>query len=140
MNKFTHSILFLLRPHDCERHQTYFKISYHRRNLKVCPILRGEELVRLLNFQHNLITKVENLNHLQRLIFLDLYDNKIESMVGVSQLTSLRVLMLGKNKLVHFFTIFQKSNVFFKYYVLLSFKNFILPYFARNVTYSTKYL
>jgi len=75
------------------------RINLDRRNLKICPILRGEELVRLLNFQHNVITKVENLNHLQRLIFLDLYDNKIENMVGVSQLTTLRVLMLGKNKI-----------------------------------------
>jgi len=69
-----------------------------RRHLTVCPILEGEEHLRLLNFQHNLITRIQHLSNLRRLIFLDLYDNHIEEMNGLSALKSLRVLMLGKNR------------------------------------------
>jgi len=69
-----------------------------RRKLTVCPILEGEEQLRLLNYQHNLIHKIQHLGSLKRLIFLDLYDNQIEEISGLSSLRSLRVLMLGKNK------------------------------------------
>lgn len=65
----------------------------------MCPILEGEDSVRLLNFQHNLITKIENLSQLKRLIFLDFYDNQLECISGLSSLNSLRVLMLGKNRI-----------------------------------------
>jgi len=64
----------------------------------VCPILEGEEQLRLLNYQHNAITKIQHLAALKRLIFLDLYDNHIEEISGLNSLRSLRVLMLGKNK------------------------------------------
>lgn len=66
----------------------------------MCPILEGEDSVRLLNFQHNLITKIENLSQLKRLIFLDFYDNQLECISGLSSLNSLRVLMLGKNRYI----------------------------------------
>jgi len=69
-----------------------------RRKLTVCPILEGEDQLRLLNYQHNAITRIQNLQSLRRLIFLDLYDNQIEQIAGLSSLKSLRVLMLGKNK------------------------------------------
>ena len=69
-----------------------------RRKLNVCPILEGEDSVRLLNFQHNFIIEVENLSQLKRLIFLDFYDNQLEYISGLSALKSLRVLMLGKNR------------------------------------------
>jgi leucine-rich repeat-containing protein 49 len=39
------------------------------------PLLEGEERLRLLNLQHNHITKIENLVSLPNLIFLDLYNN-----------------------------------------------------------------
>ena len=64
----------------------------------MCPILEGEEQLRLLNYQHNAITKIQHLAALKRLIFLDLYDNHIEEISGLNSLRSLRVLMLGKNK------------------------------------------
>lgn len=64
----------------------------------MCPVLEGEDSVRLLNFQHNFIKKMENLSQLKRLIFLDFYDNHLEKISGLSALTSLRVLMLGKNR------------------------------------------
>ncbi|XP_006818706.1 uncharacterized protein LOC102806363 [Saccoglossus kowalevskii] len=74
------------------------RLNLDRRRLTVCPILEGEEHLRLLNFQHNMITKIQHLNNLRRLIFLDLYDNQIEEISGLNTLKSLRVLMLGKNR------------------------------------------
>ncbi|XP_070543525.1 leucine-rich repeat-containing protein 49-like isoform X2 [Ptychodera flava] len=75
------------------------RLNLDRRRLTVCPILEGEEHLRLLNFQHNMITKIQHLNNLRRLIFLDLYDNQIEEISGLTSLKSLRVLMLGKNRI-----------------------------------------
>ncbi|KAJ8340642.1 hypothetical protein SKAU_G00352750 [Synaphobranchus kaupii] len=75
------------------------RLDMDRRGLEECPLLEGEERLRLLNFQHNLISRIENLSHLRRLVFLDLYDNRITEMSGISALTSLRVLMLGKNRI-----------------------------------------
>ncbi|XP_064192164.1 leucine-rich repeat-containing protein 49-like isoform X1 [Anguilla rostrata] len=75
------------------------RLDMDRRGLEECPLLEGEERLRLLNFQHNLISRVENLSHLRRLVFLDLYDNRIAEMSGISALASLRVLMLGKNRI-----------------------------------------
>nr|KAG5699547.1 hypothetical protein BaRGS_033743 [Batillaria attramentaria] len=71
----------------------------NRRKLTVCPILEGEDQLRLLNYQHNAITRIQHLSTLRRLIFLDLYDNQIDQISGLSSLKSLRVLMLGKNKI-----------------------------------------
>ena len=67
----------------------------------MCPILEGEEQLRLLNYQHNLINRIEHLHGLKRLIFLDLYDNQIDSISGLNSLKSLRVLMLGKNRYMY---------------------------------------
>lgn len=64
----------------------------------MCPILDGEDQLRLLNYQHNFIKKIANLQSLKKLIFLDLYDNQVEEIAGLSNLRSLRVLMLGKNR------------------------------------------
>ena len=75
-------------------------LLFFRRKLSVCPILEGEDQLRLLNYQHNMITKIQHLSTLKRLIFLDLYDNQIEEISGLSSLKSLRVLMLGKNRWV----------------------------------------
>ncbi|XP_053320280.1 leucine-rich repeat-containing protein 49 [Spea bombifrons] len=75
------------------------KLNLERRRLEVCPVMEGEEQLRLLYLQHNFISKIQNLSSLQRLIFLDLYDNQIEEISGLSALRSLRVLMLGKNRI-----------------------------------------
>ncbi|XP_078055990.1 leucine-rich repeat-containing protein 49 isoform X4 [Mustelus asterias] len=82
-----------------ERAEHSDRLNLDRRNLTVCPILEGEQQLRLLNFQHNLITQIEHLSNLRRLIFLDLYNNRIEEISGLSSLKSLRVLMLGKNRI-----------------------------------------
>ncbi|KTG40441.1 hypothetical protein cypCar_00024321, partial [Cyprinus carpio] len=67
------------------------------RGLTDVPHLDAAENLRLLNMQHNLISHLQDLLHLRRLVFLDLYDNRVIDMSGVSSLTSLRVLLLGKN-------------------------------------------
>uniref|UniRef100_A0AAZ3Q0M7 Leucine-rich repeat-containing protein 49 n=1 Tax=Oncorhynchus tshawytscha TaxID=74940 RepID=A0AAZ3Q0M7_ONCTS len=75
------------------------RIDLDRRCLEECHLLEGMGRLRLLNFQHNLITHIHNLSHLRHLAFLDLYDNHISQMSGISALASLRVLMLGKNRI-----------------------------------------
>ncbi|XP_058397962.1 leucine-rich repeat-containing protein 49 isoform X2 [Diceros bicornis minor] len=75
------------------------RLTLERQKLTVCPIIDGEEHLRLLNFQHNFITRIQNISNLQKLIFLDLYDNQIEEISGLSTLRSLRVLLLGKNRI-----------------------------------------
>ncbi|CAK8673266.1 unnamed protein product [Clavelina lepadiformis] len=82
-----------------ERASNPDRLNLDRRRLTVCPILEGEEHLRLLNFQHNSISRIQHLSNLRRLIFLDLYDNQVEDMTGLSALKSLRVLMLGKNRI-----------------------------------------
>lgn len=64
----------------------------------MCPVLEGEEQLRLLNYQHNMISRIQHMHNLRKLIFLDLYDNQIEDISGLNNLKSLRVLMLGKNR------------------------------------------
>ncbi|XP_078189641.1 leucine-rich repeat-containing protein 49 isoform X6 [Callithrix jacchus] len=75
------------------------RLSLERQKLTVCPVIKGEEHLRLLNFQHNFITRIQNLSNLQKLISLDLCDNQIEEISGLSTLRCLRVLLLGKNRI-----------------------------------------
>ena len=87
------------RPPE-ERAANPDRLNLDRRHLTVCPILEGEEKLRLLNMQHNAITKLQHLSNLKRLVFLDLYDNLIHEISALEGLLSLRVLMLGKNRCV----------------------------------------
>ncbi|ETO16379.1 hypothetical protein RFI_20970 [Reticulomyxa filosa] len=73
------------------------RLNLNGRNMEMCPILEGEEELRLLNYENNLITHISNLDNLPNLIFLDLHNNKIEKIEGLETLKLLRVLMLGKN-------------------------------------------
>lgn len=73
------------------------RLNLDRRELTHLPLLEGEEKLRLLNFQHNVIAKIENLVSLPSLIFLDLYSNQIREISGLHTVPTLRVLMLGKN-------------------------------------------
>ncbi|KAJ6664357.1 hypothetical protein lerEdw1_008576 [Lerista edwardsae] len=70
-----------------------------RQKLTVCPIIDGEENLRLLSLQHNSITWIQNISNLRHLIYLDLSDNQIEEISGLSTLRSLRVLLLGNNRI-----------------------------------------
>ena len=76
------------------------RLNLDRRQLTMCPILEGEERLRLLNLQHNSISRLQHLDSLRRLVFLDLYDNLVHEVTGLSGLVSLRVLMLGRNRCV----------------------------------------
>ena len=88
-------------------HRTVKQISTHlpdrldldHRQLEIIPDLSGgyDEVLKLLNLQHNLIHSLHGIEILKRIVFLDLYDNKITDMQPLHPLTSLRVLMLGKN-------------------------------------------
>lgn len=61
---------------------------------------QGDTRLRLLNYQNNVISKVTNLANLPNLIFLDLYNNNIDTLEGpLSMMTGLRVMMVGKNKI-----------------------------------------
>ena len=73
------------------------RLNLDRRGLQACPLLQGEERLRLLNYQNNAIRVISNLHTLPYLIFLDLYNNQIGAISGLEQVPSLRVLMLGKN-------------------------------------------
>ena len=87
------------RPPE-ERAANPDRLNLDRRHLTVFPILEGEERLRLLNLQHNAITRLQHLSSLRKLVFLDLYDNLIHEISNLEGLLSLRVLMLGKNRCV----------------------------------------
>lgn len=73
------------------------RLNLDKRDLSHMPLLEGEERLKLLNLQHNHITKIENLVSLPNLIFLDLYNNQIKEISHLHTIPTLRVLMLGKN-------------------------------------------
>eukprot|EP00742_Colponemidia_sp_Colp-10_P015478 GILJ01017668.1.p1 GENE.GILJ01017668.1~~GILJ01017668.1.p1 ORF type:complete len:605 (+),score=106.80 GILJ01017668.1:155-1816(+) len=75
------------------------RLNLDRRKLNHCPLLEAEENLRLLNYQNNFITKIDNLVSLPHLIFLDLYNNQIKEIAGLQTVPTLRVLMLGKNEI-----------------------------------------
>nr|KAJ3421129.1 hypothetical protein HK105_004424 [Polyrhizophydium stewartii] len=58
-----------------------------------------EDQLRLLNFQNNFISRIENLDNLVNLVFLDMFNNQIESIRGLDELVNLRVLMLSRNRI-----------------------------------------
>uniref|UniRef100_A0A7N8WZN1 Leucine rich repeat containing 49 n=1 Tax=Mastacembelus armatus TaxID=205130 RepID=A0A7N8WZN1_9TELE len=77
----------------------FFFFPLFRHSLEDCPQLGIMDELQLLNLQHNLITRIQHLSHLQQLVVLNLYDNHISEMIGIESLSSLRILMLGKNRI-----------------------------------------
>lgn len=75
------------------------KLILDRCGLLSCPVLEGEDQLRLLNYQHNQIRQIENISSLSYLVFLDLSDNCLEKINGLDGLTNLRVLMLSRNRI-----------------------------------------
>jgi hypothetical protein len=51
-------VLFRL---EAEREKNPERLNLDKRQLTECPILDGEERLRLLNYQNNLITEIRNL-------------------------------------------------------------------------------
>ena len=80
-----------------ERNANPDRLILDKRDLTHMPLLEGEEKLRLLNLQHNHVSKIENLVSLPALIFLDLYNNNIKEISHLHTVPTLRVLMLGKN-------------------------------------------
>eukprot|EP00927_Polykrikos_kofoidii_P077786 TRINITY_DN74692_c0_g1_i1.p1 TRINITY_DN74692_c0_g1~~TRINITY_DN74692_c0_g1_i1.p1 ORF type:complete len:949 (-),score=139.94 TRINITY_DN74692_c0_g1_i1:383-3229(-) len=74
------------------------RLHLDRCELNRCPYLENESNLRLLNYQSNAISRIENLNGLDDLVFLDLYDNRIRHIQNLEPVSNLRVLMLGKNE------------------------------------------
>lgn len=91
-------VLVLYRK-PSERYANPERLNLDRRELTQMPLLEGEDNLRLLNYQHNFINKIENLLSLPNLIFLDLYNNQIREINGLQTVPTLRVLMLGKNQI-----------------------------------------
>ncbi len=87
-----------------EREENPESIRMDGMGLKVFPFIGGGEgpNLKLLSLQRNLISRLENSpSHLSHLMVLDLYDNRIERITGgLLGFTSLRVLLLGKNRFV----------------------------------------
>ena len=57
---------------QAERLASPERLNLDRRGLTACPLLQGEERLRLLNYQNNAIAEISNLHTLPYLIFLDL--------------------------------------------------------------------
>jgi len=87
------------RTASAKRRNFSERIDLDNRGLTEIPNLAGEEMLKLLNLQHNQILKLSGIEVLSRLVFLDLYDNQISDMTPLGPLRSLRVLMLGKNNI-----------------------------------------
>ena len=75
------------------------RLNLDRRGLLACPLLEGEERLRLINYQNNSIRVIQHLERLPQLIFLDLYNNALLRISGLEAVPTLRVLMLGKNEI-----------------------------------------
>ncbi|XP_043485492.1 leucine-rich repeat-containing protein 49 isoform X2 [Polistes fuscatus] len=84
-----------------EKEKNPDRISLDRRGLTVFPNIIGESKLRLISLQHNLLTKIEgcNFEQLNKLVFLDLYDNQIEKICSLECLENLRVFLMGKNRI-----------------------------------------
>lgn len=57
-------------------------LNLDKRNLDVCPVIKEENRLRLLNYQNNNISVISNLENLTNLIFLDFYNNNLQSLGG----------------------------------------------------------
>lgn len=58
------------------------RLDLDNRDLHQVPNLASEEMLKLLNLQHNHISCIDGIQVLPRLVFLDLYDNRVEDMKG----------------------------------------------------------
>jgi hypothetical protein len=85
------------RPNSSKSRTLIERLDLDNRGLQEVPNLASEEMLKLLNLQHNHIRSLQGIQILTRLVFLDLYDNSISDMNPLRNLKSLRVLMLGKN-------------------------------------------
>ena len=63
-------------------------------------MLEGEEKLKMLTFQHNLIAKIENLISLPNLLYIDFFDNQIKEIENLANgIPTLKVLLMPKNQI-----------------------------------------
>ena len=79
--------------HTNDRLRNPDRLNLDNRELHDIPIIDGEPQIRLLNFQHNLITSMAGIGMFRNLLFLDMYDNQVTEIAHLDRLPSLRVLM-----------------------------------------------
>lgn len=87
----------------------YRKPSYKNKNLDRLylnnydlphlPLFEGEEFLKLLSLENNLITKIDHLVSLNSLLYLNFYSNKITEIENLQNVSKLKALMLGKNNI-----------------------------------------
>ncbi|KAL0278399.1 UNVERIFIED_CONTAM: hypothetical protein PYX00_000229 [Menopon gallinae] len=84
-----------------DREKNPDRICLDRRGLTHLPLLIGEGKIRLLSLQHNLITRLDGFQNLgiNKLVFLDIYDNQLQKIEALDNFENLRVLLIGKNRL-----------------------------------------
>ena len=75
------------------------KLYLNKKDLPHIPLLEGEENLKLLSLEANLITKIDHLISLNNLLFLNLYENKISQIENLQTVPKLKALMLGKNNI-----------------------------------------
>ena len=75
------------------------KLYLNKKDLPHIPLLEGEENLKLLSLESNLITKIDHLISLNNLMFLNLYENKISEIENLHTIPKLKALMLGKNNI-----------------------------------------
>ena len=81
------------------RNKNSEKLYLNKKDLPHIPLLEGEENLKLLCLETNLITKIDHLISLNNLLFLNLYENRISEIENLQTVPKLRALMLGKNNI-----------------------------------------
>ena len=74
------------------------KINLQSRNLFTCLTLPHDQVTNL-NYSNNYISKIDKMEHLKHLSYLDFSDNRLEDLSGLPNTSSLRVLMAGRNRI-----------------------------------------
>ena len=81
------------------RNKNSEKLYLNKKDIPHIPLLEGEENLKLLSLETNLITKIDHLISLNNLLFLNLYENKISEIENLQTVPKLKALMLGKNNI-----------------------------------------
>ena len=81
------------------RNQNSEKLYLNKKDLTHIPLLEGEEYLKLLSLETNLISKIDHLISIDNLLFLNLYENRISEIENLHTVPKLKALMLGKNQI-----------------------------------------
>jgi leucine-rich repeat-containing protein 49 len=90
-------IVIYRRPRN--RQRTPEKFYLNSMDLPHMPLFEGEESLKLLSLENNLITKIDHLVSLSNLLYLNLYNNRIVEIENLHSIPKLKALMLGKNQI-----------------------------------------